>query len=98
MAQDFKLYGVAVISIGPGPTRTERARSLLSKLPNGDEILEAQETPQFSGLAIANLRADSNLMSKCGRVVIAAEGSRVRVYRYEWQAAAYRSATKGISD
>ena len=75
MAQDFKPYGVAVISIWPGPTGTERARSLLSKFPNGDRILEAQETPQFSGLAIANLYADSNLISKSGRVVISAEAA-----------------------
>src|SRR3984957_863716 len=46
MAQDFKPYKVAVVSIWPGPTATEHARDLLSKLPNGDKILETSETPE----------------------------------------------------
>jgi len=32
---DVEPYGVAVVSIWPGPTGRERARSFLSKLPNG---------------------------------------------------------------
>jgi len=70
MAADFAPYGVAVVSLWPGPTGTERARDLLSKLPNGDKILDAQETPQFSGIAIAHLYNDSSLMAKSGTVVI----------------------------
>ncbi len=75
MAQDFEPYGVAVISLWPGPTATERAKALVSELPGGDNILENSETPKFSGLVIASLYADPKLMSKSGNVVIAAEAA-----------------------
>ncbi len=75
MAQDFEPYGVAVVSLWPGPTATERAKALVSELPGGDNILENSETPKFSGLVIASLYADPKLMSKSGNVVIAAEAA-----------------------
>ena len=75
MAQDFKPYNVAVVSIWPGPTATERAKSVLAIIPGGDNILESAETPKFSGLAIATLYSDPHLMSKSGSVVIAAEAA-----------------------
>ena len=75
MAQDFEPYGVAVISLWPGPTATERAKALVSKLPGGDKLLENSETPKFSGFVIASLYADPKLMSKSGNVVIAAEAA-----------------------
>ncbi len=75
MAQDFEPYRVAVISLWPGPTATERATSLISRIPGGDQILENSETPKFPGLAIAWLYADPKLMSKSGNVVIAAEAA-----------------------
>ena len=75
MAQDFKPYKVAVVSIYPGPTATERAKSVLAKIPGGDKILESAETPKFSGLAIASLYSDPQLMSKSGSVVVSAEAA-----------------------
>jgi NAD(P)-dependent dehydrogenase (short-subunit alcohol dehydrogenase family) len=75
MAQDFAPYGVAVVSLWPGPTATERATLLISKIPGGDNILENSETPKFSGLVIASLYADPKLMSKSGNVIIAAEAA-----------------------
>jgi NAD(P)-dependent dehydrogenase (short-subunit alcohol dehydrogenase family) len=75
MAQDFKPYNVAVVSIWPGPTATERSKSVIAKIPGGDKILASQETPKFSGLAIASLYSDPQLMSKSGSVVIAAEAA-----------------------
>jgi NAD(P)-dependent dehydrogenase (short-subunit alcohol dehydrogenase family) len=75
MAQDFKPYKVAVVSIWPGTTATERAKSVLAKIPGGVKILESAETPKFSGLAIASLYSDPQLMSKSGSVVIAAEAA-----------------------
>jgi NAD(P)-dependent dehydrogenase (short-subunit alcohol dehydrogenase family) len=75
MAQDFRPYGVAVVSLWPGPTATERAKRVLGKIQGGDKILETAETPQFSGLAIEALYADPNLMSESGGVVIAAEAA-----------------------
>jgi NAD(P)-dependent dehydrogenase (short-subunit alcohol dehydrogenase family) len=75
MAQDFEPYGVAVVSVWPGPTATERATLLVSKFPGGDKILENSETPRFSGLVIASLYSDPKLMLKSGKVVIAAEAA-----------------------
>jgi NAD(P)-dependent dehydrogenase (short-subunit alcohol dehydrogenase family) len=75
MAQDFRPYKVAVISIWPGTTATERAKSVLAKIPGGVQRLESAETPKFSGLAIASLYSDPQLMSKSGSVVIAAEAA-----------------------
>jgi len=75
MAEDFKLYNVAVVSIWPGPTATERSESIIAKISGGDKILESQETPKFSGLGIASLYSDQKLMSKSGGVVIAAEAA-----------------------
>ena len=81
MAQDFKPYNVAVVSLWPGPTATERAKELISKLPQGDKMLETAETSEFSGLAVASLYADPKIMSKSGKVVIAAEAALEYDYR-----------------
>ena len=75
MAQDFKPYKVAVVSVWPGPTATERSKSLRAKMPVGERLLESAETPKFSGLAVASLYSDPQLMSKSGGVVIAAEAA-----------------------
>jgi hypothetical protein len=75
MAQDFKPYKVAVVSIWPGPTATERAKSVLANIPGSNNILESAETPRFSGLVVASLYSDPQLMSKSGSVVIAAEAA-----------------------
>ena len=75
MAQDFERYRVAVVSLWPGPTATERATFLISKMPDGEKMLENSETPKFSGLVIASLYGDPKLMSKSGNVVIAAEAA-----------------------
>lgn len=75
MAQDFKPYKVAVVSLWPGPTATERAKCVLARIAGGDKILESAETPKFSGLVIASLYSDPQLMSKSGSVVIAAEAA-----------------------
>ena len=75
MAQDFNPYGVAVFSLWPEPTATEKATALISKVPGVDKILENSETPRFSGLVIASLYADPKLMSKSGSLLIAAEAA-----------------------
>lgn len=76
MAADFGPTDVTVVSIWPGPTGTERARDLLSRLPNGDAILASQESPRFSGMAIAHLFADAAPKQWSGQVVIAAEAAQ----------------------
>jgi NAD(P)-dependent dehydrogenase (short-subunit alcohol dehydrogenase family) len=75
MAQDFKTYGVAVVSIWPGHTATEKAVSLISQIPGGRERIESLETPQFTGRVIEALYGDPDLMKKSGQVVIGAEAA-----------------------
>src|SRR5260370_15353854 len=43
MAQDFEPYGVAVVSLWPGPTTTDKANALVPELPCGDNTLENSE-------------------------------------------------------
>jgi dehydrogenase/reductase SDR family protein 1 len=66
---------VAVVSTWPRTTATERAKSVLAKILGGVKKLESAERPRFSGLAIASLYADPQLMSKSGSAVIAAEAA-----------------------
>ena len=73
MAQDFRKYNVAVVSVWPGPTTTELAVSLLSQIPGGDEMMKQFETPEFTGRVITALYLDPALMTKSGQVVIGAE-------------------------
>ncbi len=75
MAQDFKPYGVTVLSVWPGPTRTEMAEMLISQLEGGHQIMESFETPQFTGRVVAALYQDPNVLSKSGQVVIGAEAA-----------------------
>jgi NAD(P)-dependent dehydrogenase (short-subunit alcohol dehydrogenase family) len=75
MAQDFKPHGVAVVSIWPGPTMTEMTISRTSQIPGGDKLMEAAETPQFTGRVIEALHGDPNLIMKSGQVVIGAEAA-----------------------
>ena len=49
----FKAYKLAVVSIWPWPIATERAKSVLAKIPGGVKRPESAETPGFSGFAIA---------------------------------------------
>lgn len=75
MAKDFEPFGVTVVSVWPGPTLTEMAVSLLSAFPNADAMMEAFETLEFTGRAIAALYGDPDRQAKSGTVVIAAEAA-----------------------
>jgi NAD(P)-dependent dehydrogenase (short-subunit alcohol dehydrogenase family) len=75
MAQDFKAHRVAVVSIWPGHTATERAVSLISQTPRGNERIASFETPQFTGRVVEALYGDPDLMTKSGQVVIGAEAA-----------------------
>jgi len=52
MAQDFEPYGVAVVSLWPGPTATEEPKALVSELPGGDNILENSRHQNSPGLSM----------------------------------------------
>ncbi|BCY09221.1 SDR family NAD(P)-dependent oxidoreductase [Actinoplanes sp. L3-i22] len=75
MAQDFGAYGVAVVSLWPGPTSTERALALRPDLGDGQDRANTSETPAFTGMVIASLYRDPDLMAHSGQVVIGAEAA-----------------------
>jgi NAD(P)-dependent dehydrogenase (short-subunit alcohol dehydrogenase family) len=75
MALEFRDHKVAVVSIWPGFVTTEASLAYLSQLPDGEERLQSFETPQFSGLVIAALYDDPNVMAKSGQAIIGAEAA-----------------------
>ncbi|GAA1658132.1 SDR family NAD(P)-dependent oxidoreductase [Kribbella alba] len=75
MAQDFREYGVAVVSVWPGPTRTERAELIKPDLPDGQDRARTSETPTFTGRVVAALYEDPDLILRTGEVVIGAEAA-----------------------
>ncbi|GGI23435.1 SDR family NAD(P)-dependent oxidoreductase [Pedobacter mendelii] len=75
MAIDFKPFGVSVISVWPGPTATEFAVSLISKMEGGEKMMENFETPEFTGLVIKHVYSDPDLIEMSGSVIIGAEAA-----------------------
>lgn len=68
MAYELEKYHVAVVSLYPGLVRTE---SVLAAQDYFD--LSNSESPEFIGRAIIALASDSNVISKTGKVCIAAQ-------------------------
>lgn len=67
MATELKPHGVAVVSLYPGLVRTEKVMAAAQYLD-----LTNSESPDFIGLAVAALTADSNVLHQTGRVLVAA--------------------------
>ncbi len=67
MSHELRAYHVAVVSLYPGLVRTEKV------LQSADWLdLSNSESPQFVGRAVVALAADSNVMEKTGKVLVAA--------------------------
>lgn len=68
MAHELKAFGITAVSLYPGLVRTERvlATAHLFDMSNA-------ESPEFSGLAVAAMAADPNLLEKSGQVLVAAD-------------------------
>jgi NAD(P)-dependent dehydrogenase (short-subunit alcohol dehydrogenase family) len=73
MAEELAPYGVAAISLYPGLVRTE---AVLAAAAEGAFDLANSESAEFIGLVIAALRQDANLMSRTGKISIAAALAR----------------------
>ena len=71
MAHELREHGVAVVSLYPGLVRTEKVMEAAAFLD-----LSNSESPQFVGRAVAALAADPDIMSKSGRVLVAAALAR----------------------
>ncbi len=61
MAHELRSYNVAVISLWPGDTKTERVMAQPERYDLGRAV-----SPQFNA-RVAALAADSNIMEKTGR-------------------------------
>jgi NAD(P)-dependent dehydrogenase (short-subunit alcohol dehydrogenase family) len=73
LAEDFKPFGVAALSLWPGIVATERVRLIAEQLPWLKDQLPGFETPDFLGLVIRSLYEHADLPALSGKVVIAAE-------------------------
>jgi NAD(P)-dependent dehydrogenase (short-subunit alcohol dehydrogenase family) len=67
MAHELRGHGVAAVSLYPGLVRTEKVMEAAAFLD-----LSNSESPQFVGRAVAALASDPDVMSKSGRVLVAA--------------------------
>jgi dehydrogenase/reductase SDR family member 1 len=65
---ELKPYGVAVVSLYPGPVRTEKIMEAAQWLD-----LTNSESPEFIGRAVAELAADSDVLRYTGKVLVAAD-------------------------
>jgi NAD(P)-dependent dehydrogenase (short-subunit alcohol dehydrogenase family) len=74
MAEDFRPYDVAVISLWMGMLRTERTEALFTSNDHRyAELTKNAETAQFPGRIIAALAAHPDRMSYSGKVHVGAE-------------------------
>jgi len=75
MAEDFKPYGVAVISLWMGLLRTERTAPLFANAAGSryEGLMATSESAEFPGRVIAALAAAPNRMDYTGRVHVNAE-------------------------
>jgi len=69
IAHELRPHGVASVSLYPGLVRTE---SVLEAARQGWLDLENSESPEYSGLVIAELARDPNLMARSGHVLVGA--------------------------
>jgi len=74
MAEDFRPFGVAVISLWMGMLRTERTEALFTSSDHRyAELTRHAESAEFPGRIIAALAASPDRMSYSGRVHVGAE-------------------------
>lgn len=74
MAVDFKDYGVTVLSLWCGAVLTDRLRIVVASDPEKYKgVIDAAETPEFSGHVIWALYKDASIMELSGQAVIGAE-------------------------
>jgi NAD(P)-dependent dehydrogenase (short-subunit alcohol dehydrogenase family) len=71
LAHDLRPYRVAVVSLWPSVTRTERNRATSGVdeygWPDPTQPVEALETPRYSGRAVVALASDPDVLARSGR-------------------------------
>lgn len=74
MAVDLRPHGVACVSIWMGLLRTERTMKVFDVEPEKyAELMQATESPEFTGRVVAALARDPQRMEKSGRIWVGAE-------------------------
>jgi dehydrogenase/reductase SDR family protein 1 len=68
MAHELRDYEVAAVSLYPGLVRTEKVMEAAAMLD-----LTNSESPRFVGRAVRVLAADTRIMEKSGRILVAAQ-------------------------
>ena len=71
LAHEFQPHGVAVVSLWPSVTRTERSRPTSGveryRYPDPSRPVEELETPRYSGRAVVALASDPEVLARSGR-------------------------------
>ena len=75
MANELRDYNIACLSLWPGAVRTEYLLQQGSAIGGMKFKDEDMESPEFTGIAIAALLTDPQLLSKSGRVLQSAEAA-----------------------
>ena len=78
-AHELREHGVAVVSLWPGLTRTERVESMRETLPALN--FETAESPRFSGRAVVALAADPGVLSRSGSAFAAHDLAQEYAFR-----------------
>ena len=60
--------GVAMLSLWPGPVKTEKMAEIDSDSEIG-KIFEKGETVEYAGKALVHLAADKNIMARTGKII-----------------------------
>eukprot|EP00027_Filamoeba_sp_ATCC50430_P008210 CAMPEP_0168558736 /NCGR_PEP_ID=MMETSP0413-20121227/10138_1 /TAXON_ID=136452 /ORGANISM="Filamoeba nolandi, Strain NC-AS-23-1" /LENGTH=200 /DNA_ID=CAMNT_0008589895 /DNA_START=103 /DNA_END=702 /DNA_ORIENTATION=- len=66
LSEELRKEGIAVLSLGPGWTKTERVAFSLEK-QNQEGLLANIESAEYSGRAVASLFGDEKIMEKSGK-------------------------------
>ena len=71
LAHELQPHGVAVVSLWPSVTRTERSRPTSGVdeygYPDPSRPVEELETPRYSGRAVVALASDPEVLARSGR-------------------------------
>merc|ERR1719244_1827314 len=70
---ELRSSGVAMISLWPGPVKTEFIQDNVHKDEKMVKIFEKGETIEFAGIVCAYLAAETNIMSRSGKIIMTAD-------------------------
>ena len=69
-AFELRKANVAMISLGPGPVKTEYISENLDKSESKmKDVFEKGESIEFAGKVVAQLAAETNIMDRTGKII-----------------------------